>query len=211
MTQRGRRRDEIIVSSLFRDVRFLQRLLRAAGCYSGNLSGVRCAATRRAERLFLRRGDELASRHGAFDVQSERNIRTLLPEAQVFARQFLARVRAAGLDVRIKCGTRSYAEQNALYRIGRCGDRRKVVTNARGGFSNHNFGIAWDVALFENGEYQRPSPLYERTALAGLVDDLEWGGYFDTFRDYPHYQLATGLCVPEIRACFESGKAFLSD
>ena len=46
----------------------------------------------------------------------------------------------------------SYTEQNDLYKRGSFGNPPPKVTNARGGQSNHNFGIAWDGGVFENGK-----------------------------------------------------------
>src|SRR5688572_8244426 len=77
-----------------------------------------------------------------FDERSERNLKTLLPPVQALARLFLRTVQPAmqrkGVVVRIISGTRTYAEQDALYAKGRTRPGPKV-TNAQGGFSNHNF------------------------------------------------------------------------
>ena len=140
-------------SRLFRDdVVFLQRLLCSAGCYSGPRDGVWRGAVDEGEQQLERIAASLAAQHGAFDDRSERHIRSLHPRAQLAARGFLTAARAAGIDARIISGTRTYAEQDALYRIGRFGDTRKRVTNAKAGASNHNFGFAWDIGLFENGK-----------------------------------------------------------
>ena len=72
---------------------------------------------------------------------------TLLPAAQIKAREFKSSVAGEPLTYRILSGTRTYAEQNALF------NKRPKVTKARGGQSNHNFGIAWDIGIFENGKY----------------------------------------------------------
>ena len=103
-------------------------------------------------------------------------------------------------------GTRTYAEQNTLFRQGRFGNKGPRVTNARGGQSNHNYGIAWDIGLFENGKYLTDSPLYKKAAELGRADGLEWGGDWTSFKDQPHYQLATGLSMTNI-APRDSSKA----
>lgn len=54
-------------------------------------------------------------------------------------------------------GLRTYEEQNALYAQGRTAPGNKV-TNAKGGFSNHNFGIAFDIGIFEGAKYLGDSP-----------------------------------------------------
>jgi D-alanyl-D-alanine carboxypeptidase len=41
------------------------------------------------------------------------------------------------------------------------------------------------------------------------TNGLEWGGDWKTFKDAPHYQLASGKSVAQIRALFEKGKAYI--
>ena len=55
-----------------------------------------------------------------------------------------------GIKLRIIQGFRTYAEQDALYAQGRT-KKGKKVTNAKGGQSNHNLGLAIDVAEIKNG------------------------------------------------------------
>ena len=52
-----------------------------------------------------------------------------------------------GVTVKIICGTRTIKEQNELYAIGRTKAGKKV-TNAKGGSSFHNYGIAFDIGIF---------------------------------------------------------------
>lgn len=56
-------------------------------------------------------------------------------------------------DWKIISGPRDSDKQDALYAIGRAaGDTRATVTDARGGQSAHNFGLALDVApTFDKG------------------------------------------------------------
>jgi peptidoglycan L-alanyl-D-glutamate endopeptidase CwlK len=79
-------------------------------------------------------------------------------------------------------GTRTYAEQDALFAKG-------GVTKARGGFSNHNFGIAFDIGVFSGAKYLEESPLYKAVAVIGKGLGLSWGGDWKSFVDEPHYQL----------------------
>ena len=191
------------------DVMFLQRFLKCCGLYQGGVSGEWDPTTDRALTSFDSRCDEIAARLGRFDARSERLIATLHPRAQEHARAFLKRVRDAGIDARIISGTRTYAEQEALYRQGRWGNPGPVVTKARGGHSNHNFGIAWDIGVFENGKYMTTSQPYERAAAIGVTPEIEWGGSWKSFPDRPHYQLATGLPIARVRASFEAGDTFV--
>jgi peptidoglycan LD-endopeptidase CwlK len=188
------------------DVLFLQRLLKGAGFYGGALDGLWGPKTDAAVKAFEARGRELRQLHGELDARSEANLQLLHPKTQAAARVFLGKVRQAGIEARIISGTRTYAEQNKLFAQGRFGNPGPIVTNARGGQSNHNFGIAWDIGIFQNGKYLPDSPLYKKAADAGLAAGLEWGGNWTTIQDRPHYQLATGLLISVVREKFEKGQ-----
>jgi peptidoglycan L-alanyl-D-glutamate endopeptidase CwlK len=185
-------------------------MLCSAGCYTGPNNGVWSQAVDDAETQLTTIANGLAAELGEFDDRSERCIRTLHPKAQRAARQFLTTLRGAGIDARIISGTRTYAEQDALYRRGRFGDTARRVTNARAGNSNHNFGIAWDIGIFKAGKYLTTIKPY-RDAAAHMAASLEWGGNWPTFPDPPHYQLAVdGATIADIRARFEQGKPFIT-
>jgi peptidoglycan L-alanyl-D-glutamate endopeptidase CwlK len=197
-------------AQLFKDdVMFLQRFLKSCGLYDGGVSGQWDPTTDLALTTFDTRCEEIATRFGRFDLRSERLIATLHPRAQEQARAFLQRVRSAGIDARIISGTRTYQEQEALFRQGRWGNPGPVVTKARGGHSNHNFGIAWDIGIFENGRYLTASPLYDTAAVIGVTPEIEWGGNWKSFPDRPHYQLVTGLPIASVRKSFEAGTLFV--
>lgn len=140
-----------------------------------------------------------------FDDRTEKCIATLLPKVQEQAREFLRRLQAAGIPAKIISGTRTYAEQDALYAQGRT-KPGAVVTKARGGFSNHNFGIAWDIGIFTGGTYQPESPLYAKAGAIGREMGLEWGGDWKTIVDLPHFQCKTGLTLAQLRALHNQGK-----
>jgi peptidoglycan L-alanyl-D-glutamate endopeptidase CwlK len=197
------------------DILFYQRLLSVAGFYKGALNGKWTAAVDDADQAFSAKFDALATELGAFDARSENSIRTLLPVTQKAARLFLGRAAKDFTEhaVRIISGTRTYAEQNELFNKGRFGNPPPKVTNAKGGQSNHNFGIAWDVGIFDGGKYltgdtKKEAKIYKDLADAALTDDLEWGGNWTTIVDMPHYQLKLGLELADVRTRFEAGKAF---
>lgn len=191
------------------DVMFVQRLLKCSGFYTGKIDGIWGRKTDAAMDAFEARSLEIAEAVGRLDNRSEKSIASLHPKAQEAGRVFIKKVTESGIDARIISGTRSYEEQNKLFRVGRFGDDRPRITNSRGGQSNHNFGIAWDVGIFRNGKYLTESPLYKKAAEIGLADRLEWGGNWRRFVDRPHYQLVTGLPLRSVRERFESGQAFV--
>lgn len=122
------------------------------------------------------------------DERSEKHIASLHPKLQPLAREFILRAQEAGIDARIISGHRSYAEQDALYAKGRTAPGSKV-TNAKAGFSNHNFGLAFDIGIFKGREYLPESPLYKAAAQIAKPLGLEWGGDWKSFPDEPHYEL----------------------
>ncbi|MGB0134825.1 M15 family metallopeptidase [Dokdonella sp.] len=120
--------------------------------------------------------------------RSEKVISTLHPRVQPYARALYFKARGHGLTINIIGGQRSYEEQDLLYAQGRTRPGN-VVTNARGGYSNHNFGIAFDVGLFERNAYLGESPMYKAVGTLGEELGLEWGGSWRTIVDQPHFQL----------------------
>src|SRR5258706_185859 len=139
------------------------------------------------------------------DSRSETNIATLLPDAQVQAREFLKQVRAAAINAKIIGGTRTFAEQDELFAQGRT-KPGKIVTNAKGGFSNHNFGIAWDIGIFKGTAFLAESPQYDEAGQIGKALGLEWGGEFSSIIDKPHFQCRTGKTLAELPALLTAGK-----
>jgi peptidoglycan L-alanyl-D-glutamate endopeptidase CwlK len=125
---------------------------------------------------------------GTVDVRSEGNIATLHPRVQPYARSLVNKAAAAGITLKILDCLRSYAEQDEIYKQGRTkpGER---VTNATGGYSNHNFGLAFDVGIFKGQKYLDKSPLYKSVAPLGMDLGLTWGGNWNTPVDQPHYEL----------------------
>ena len=190
------------------DVLFFQRLLKADGLYQGELDGLWGPLTEAATQAFDERTRALQAEFGSFDPRSERNIATLALRAQREARRFFRRVLDTGIRVRIISGTRTYAEQSALYQQGRFGNPGPIVTKAKAGFSNHNFGIAWDIGIFTaEGDYVTEEGPYRIAAQHGLVPTLEWGGDWHGFVNPPHYQLKIDVPLEDLRVAFETGHA----
>ncbi|WP_430101403.1 M15 family metallopeptidase [Peribacillus simplex] len=113
-----------------------------------------------------------------------------------------------GIPVIITAGFRSLAEQNELYEKGRL-STGNIVTNAKGGESLHNFGLAIDFALLNkqgeaiwdmgyDGNDNGKSDWMEVVTIAkGL--GFDWGGDWTGFKDYPHLQMTFGLSLRELQ------------
>jgi peptidoglycan LD-endopeptidase CwlK len=103
--------------------------------------------------------------------------------------------------IRIVQGLRTIKEQNDLYAQGRTKPGKKV-TNAKGGSSFHNYGLALDFALLfdkdGNGSYETLSwderhPHWQEVVKAFEAKGWFWGGKFSTIHDAPHLQKTFGL------------------
>lgn len=106
-------------------------------------------------------------------------------------------LRRENIDMRPTDGFRSFQDQDNLYAQGRTRPGNRV-TNARGGYSFHNYGVAVDQAMVnaqgqphwnENGEYGQ---LWQRYGELGERNGLEWGGRW-RFTDNPHLEYHPGL------------------
>src|SRR3954470_1087081 len=107
-------------SPLFKtDILFIQRMLSSSGLYKGPLDGKFNQALHDAEDAFEAAYKAGQAKYGVFDPRSEGIIYTLVPKAQDAARQFLTIARQFPAVVKLLSGTRTYAEQNALYAQGR--------------------------------------------------------------------------------------------
>jgi peptidoglycan L-alanyl-D-glutamate endopeptidase CwlK len=200
------------------DILFLQRILAVSGFYKGPLNGKWTDAVDAAEEALLATYEQIKQTLGAFDDRTESNIKTLIPAAQKKAREFMKAASEFALTCRIISGTRTYAEQDELYKIGRTVQKdHATVTGAKGGQSNHNFGIAWDVGIFdgktyyEGGKNKKQEKAYvdlSKITKAKLTG-VEWGGDWKTRVDRPHYQLVTNKSESEIRALLEKGQPFV--
>lgn len=193
------------------DIIFFQRLLKSEGYYQCALDGIWGADTEAASIAFDSDYESIKNELGTFDRRSEKNIATLSIRAQKEARVFLNRALSRGVNVKIISGTRTYEEQNKLFRQGRFGNPGPVVTKARGGRSNHNFGIAWDIGIFSNnGTYSKNEGDYISVAEYS-IGYLEWGGNWLSFPDYPHYQLRTMQnSITWVRSRFENGESYVA-
>jgi len=153
---------------------------------------------------------------GPLNARTLRNIETLDPKARPLFLKFalLANATAAtfGCEYVMTDGNRTWAEQDALYAKGRTAPG-KQVTKARGGFSNHNFGIAGDFGVFRKGDYLddaagSAATLAERVhkacSMHAAACGLAWGGNWKTIVDQPHYEVVLPLSLAEKRATFKA-------
>jgi len=121
------------------------------------------------------------------DTRSEATIATLHPKVANIFRALVNGAAAYGYNIRLISGMRTYAQQSALYAQGRTA-KGPVVTNAPAGWSNHNFGLAADIGVFDGNNYVPESPIYAKVGPIGVALGLEWGGSWTSIKDMPHYE-----------------------
>lgn len=108
---------------------------------------------------------------------------------------------------------RTFAEQDALYAQGRA-KPGKVVTNAKGGQSYHNFGLAIDMVLLvdtdNNGTFETPSwdtkTDFDKDGKSDWQEIVaifkrygwEWGGDWN-FKDLPHFQKTFSYSIADLQ------------
>ena len=121
--------------------------------------------------------------------------------------------------VRIAQGLRTFAEQDALYAQGRTKPGKKV-TNAKGGQSIHNYGLAVDIVLILDGKtasWDEKSD-FDRDQQSDWMEVVSefkkagwvWGGDWRTFKDMPHFEKTKGLSLKQIQEKYNK-KDFIKD
>jgi len=135
----------------------------------------------------------------------------LHPVVKMAAERLVELTYAAGVPIVITQGYRSIAEQDALYAQGRT-KPGKIVTNARGGYSNHNFGVAIDFAILLPPDGKQVSWDMLRDGNANGRRDWDeaveiakqlgftWGGDWKSFVDTPHFEMTFGISTANWRA-----------
>jgi peptidoglycan L-alanyl-D-glutamate endopeptidase CwlK len=173
------------------------------------VDGVFGPATAAAVLRALRAGEDAAGEPPApllLDSRSAEALATLDARCRARFEDFtlVAKATAAtyGCDYVAICGTRSWEEQAALYEQGRSQGGRKV-TNARPGYSWHNYGVAADYGVFRGKAYldSTDAPLAAKVHAACAVHakgcGLAWGGHWKTLKDFPHYQTSSLPASPD--------------
>lgn len=127
------------------------------------------------------------------DALSLDRLQTVHPLIKERAILFLEKLETRGLTPRVVQALRTFEEQNSLYAQGRT-KKGNIVTNARGGESFHNYGLAIDIA-FLNSDGSVDFNVSEEVAKVGEEFGFEWGGRWSKFPDRPHFQIIGGLTI----------------
>ncbi|KTD85030.1 M15 family metallopeptidase [Paenibacillus etheri] len=142
--------------------------------------------------------------------KSSKRLTNLHPVVRSAATALIERCYKLNIPILITQGLRTIAEQDALYAQGRI-KPGVIVTNARGGYSYHNYGLAvdfalllpngssvsWDMRLDDNNNQIAD---WQEVVREAKALGFEWGGDWTSFKDYPHFQMVFGLTLTQLRA-----------
>jgi hypothetical protein len=128
------------------------------------------------------------------------------PALATKGRELIQRCQQEGIAIRVSQALRTWAEQDALYHSGRTAPG-EIRTNARGGESFHNFGMAFDIVILESGRvtWDRRHPGWRIAGEIGTSLGLLWGGTWKSIKDLPHFEIRGQLTLQECRALYPTG------
>ncbi len=128
-----------------------------------------------------------------------------------------------GVRLRFAYTLRTNEEQDALYAQGRT-KPGKIVTNAKGGQSIHNYGLAFDIVLLldkdGNGTFESASwdinADFDNDHKADWMEAVNhfksigwsWGGDWKSFKDYPHLEKTFGNTWKTLKAKIDNEDFF---
>ena len=129
---------------------------------------------------------------------NSRQIADLHPKVQELCKKFIAECMVDGIDVIITSTYRDKESQDALYAQGRA-TAGAIVTNAHGGWSYHNYRLAFDFAPIQNGKIDwNNTALWEKCGRIAEEVGLEWAGRWEHNREMAHCQFTDGLKIAQL-------------
>lgn len=158
---------------------------------------------------------------------NQQRLAPLFPPLIEKANLFISDCREEGLMILITQGLRTWAEQNDLYNQGRHGNPGKIVTNAKGGQSYHNFGLAFDIVPVDKNGHPIWDVTNEAWEIAQAIGELHPGSVntrldpvfaaqvvmqdlgltlgadFHSIKDIPHYEMTGGVSLQILRNLYK--------
>lgn len=149
------------------------------------------------------------------DAISQTRIEEVFPPLRDKISSLFTIMESSGIELRVVQALRSWPQQDALFAQGRTAPGA-IVTNVRGGYSYHNFGLAVDIVPSQfdldqpyNPDWNSKHPVWQRMETAGMSLGLDSGAAWRTFPDAPHFQLTgkwpESAPSDEVRELFKSG------
>ena len=100
------------------------------------------------------------------------------------------------LNVYLFEGMRLPERQDFLYESGRTLPG-KIITNAKGGSSFHQYGLAGDLVFKDEHGHWSWDGDYEAVGKIMTAAGFEWGKSFKGFPELDHFQMVWGLDIEE--------------
>ena len=106
-------------------------------------------------------------------------------------------------------GLRTFEEQTNMY------NQKPKVTNAKAGQSFHNYGLAFDFCLVQNGKTIWDTKKdFDNDKVADWMEVVKlfknhgykWGGNFRSIYDAPHFEKTFGYTWKQLLELYNSGK-----
>ena len=153
------------------------------------------------------------------DKISVKRLEKIHPKLKQEVKQICDELDVRNLSVRFTDVLRTFAEQDDLYAQGRT-KKGKIVTNARGGQSYHNYGLAIDFCLLKpcsNGQQEAIWDMdadlnantksdWQEVVFVFKLFGWEWGGDWVRFQDTPHFQKTFGFSTRELLKKVNNGE-----
>lgn len=134
---------------------------------------------------------------------------------------------AKGIRLRFSQTLRTNSEQDAIYAQGRT-KPGKIVTNAKGGQSIHNYGLAFDIVILYDptltGKFTEASwdekKDFDKNGKADWFEVVNyfkskgwsWGGDFKSIYDSPHFEKTFNYKDwKPLKELYDNNKTFIDD
>jgi peptidoglycan L-alanyl-D-glutamate endopeptidase CwlK len=136
-----------------------------------------------------------------WDSYSRERILTLNPAIQQMTINFIVEMQAHGMNLRISQAFRTNEEQDRLYNRSRNGNTEPWATDARGGESYHNYGMAIDVVEIINKETNWQ---FNKAWVADIA--MQYGFEWPLPVDDPcHFQVSKGYTTRQLLEMVRNG------
>jgi len=145
------------------------------------------------------------------NIASQTRLAQVYPRLADLIEKLSTRCILEGFYITVAQGLRTVEEQQALYEQGRT-TPGKIVTNAQGGHSWHNFGLAVDCYPEDSDgkvDWNADHPHWKTMERIGVSLGLTSGANWVRIVDAPHFQITgrfpVGAPDDEVRELYKQG------
>jgi peptidoglycan L-alanyl-D-glutamate endopeptidase CwlK len=148
------------------------------------------------------------------DKRSEATLALVDPALATLVRAAQAALTPHNIFMCVYQGLRTAAQQNALWAQGRTAPGQ-IVTNAKAGYSNHNYGLAVDIVPYVTGttgalNWEAATPQFKAMVAALKAQGLVYGGDWIHFPDDDHFQMPNMPASPSPAMIADFNKGVLT-